>query len=115
MADNRWPLAPPSAVRTTSYAVARLRSRPTPPAGFIQPSPTLVAYPPAGPGCAAGVERLFSEQTSSMGPRAQFDADASGAFARNKARSVVGKGSFERRCACDTDKFETREWCRIFR
>jgi bifunctional non-homologous end joining protein LigD len=53
MADSRWPLAPPSAVpadrRRTPWRASR--PRPTPPAGFIQPcQPTLVAYPPAGPG-----------------------------------------------------------------
>jgi bifunctional non-homologous end joining protein LigD len=51
MADSRWPLAPPSAVPANRRVTWRTpRSRPTPPAGFIQPcQPTLVAYPPAGP------------------------------------------------------------------
>ena len=50
---DRWPLTPPSAAPAHRRITWRNspRSRPTPPAGFIQPcQPTLVAYPPAGPG-----------------------------------------------------------------
>ena len=54
MTDSRWPLATPSAVpadrRRTPWRNSP-RPRPIPPAGFMIPcQPTLVGYPPAGPG-----------------------------------------------------------------
>jgi ATP-dependent DNA ligase len=52
MVDNRWaptPSAAPAHRRMPWRNSPRFRR--TPPAGFIQPcQPTLVAYPPAGPG-----------------------------------------------------------------
>ena len=49
---DRWPLTPPSAVPAQRRVTWRTpHYRRVPPAGFIQPcQPTLVAYPPAGPG-----------------------------------------------------------------
>ena len=52
MVDNRWAPTPSAtpAHRRMPWRNSP-RSRRTPPAGFIQPcQPTLVAYPPAGPG-----------------------------------------------------------------
>ena len=52
MVDNRWAPTPAAAPAHRRMPWRNSpRSRRTPPAGFIQPcQPTLVAYPPAGPG-----------------------------------------------------------------
>jgi bifunctional non-homologous end joining protein LigD len=52
MVDNRWAPTPSAAPAHRRMPWRNSpRSRRTPPAGFIQPcQPTLVAYPPAGPG-----------------------------------------------------------------
>ena len=52
MVDNRWTPTPSAAPAHRRMPWRNSpRSRRTPPAGFIQPcQPTLVAYPPAGPG-----------------------------------------------------------------
>jgi bifunctional non-homologous end joining protein LigD len=51
MTDNRWARTPSAVAAHRRVTWRSPRSRPTPPAGFIQPcQPALVAYPPAGPG-----------------------------------------------------------------
>jgi bifunctional non-homologous end joining protein LigD len=51
MADNRWAPTPSAAPAHRRVTWRSPRPQPTKPAGFIQPcQPTLVVYPPVGPG-----------------------------------------------------------------